>query len=77
MGQTIKLTCKITGSPKPVVGWFKGEKKNESISLIIILERFVVQKHREEYKEELWPLKKSEVAAKYVWVVQYLRGASG
>ncbi|XP_024909236.1 obscurin, partial [Cynoglossus semilaevis] len=23
MGQTIKLTCKITGSPKPVVGWFK------------------------------------------------------
>uniref|UniRef100_A0A3P8W6V9 Obscurin, cytoskeletal calmodulin and titin-interacting RhoGEF a n=1 Tax=Cynoglossus semilaevis TaxID=244447 RepID=A0A3P8W6V9_CYNSE len=24
MGQTIKLTCKITGSPKPVVGWFKG-----------------------------------------------------
>lgn len=25
MGQTIKLTCKVTGSPKPVVSWLKGQ----------------------------------------------------
>lgn len=24
IGQTIKLTCKVTGSPKPVVSWLKG-----------------------------------------------------
>lgn len=25
-GETIKLTCKVTGSPKPVVSWLKGLK---------------------------------------------------
>lgn len=25
IGQTIKLTCKVRGSPKPVVSWFKGQ----------------------------------------------------
>lgn len=25
IGQTIKLTCKVTGSPTPVVSWFKGQ----------------------------------------------------
>lgn len=25
IGETIKLTCKVTGSPKPVVSWLKGQ----------------------------------------------------
>lgn len=25
IGQTIKLTCKVTGSPTPAVSWFKGQ----------------------------------------------------
>lgn len=25
IGQTIKLTCKVSGSPKPVVSWLKGK----------------------------------------------------
>ena len=24
LGQTVKLACKVTGVPKPVVNWYKG-----------------------------------------------------
>lgn len=32
IGQTIKLTCKVTGSPTPAVSWFKGQSSFLSLA---------------------------------------------
>uniref|UniRef100_A0A3B4Y1E3 Obscurin, cytoskeletal calmodulin and titin-interacting RhoGEF a n=1 Tax=Seriola lalandi dorsalis TaxID=1841481 RepID=A0A3B4Y1E3_SERLL len=39
IGQTIKLTCKVTGSPKPVVSWLKGLPLEDDSRHIITADR--------------------------------------
>lgn len=30
LGQTVKLACKVTGTPKPSVAWYKGESRRSA-----------------------------------------------
>lgn len=34
LGETVKLACRVTGTPKPIVSWYKGRPLGPAVTIL-------------------------------------------